>query len=134
VTVVAAVAIPVLAMGIPIADTVVAIVRRRRRGISVAQADLGHLHHRLLVSGFSQREICALIYSFSAILGAISLAVIGHRKILGVTVLLLAGVVTVLVVNRLRASNRPVTIPEIISLFAETPAPASEDEPREAAL
>ncbi len=47
-TVVLALIVPVAALAIPFGDTAWAIVRRRRRGKSIATPDIEHLHHRLL--------------------------------------------------------------------------------------
>jgi UDP-GlcNAc:undecaprenyl-phosphate GlcNAc-1-phosphate transferase len=51
-----ALAVPVLALGLPLFDTSLAIVRRLLSGKPVGQADRGHLHHRLLEAGLSHRE------------------------------------------------------------------------------
>ncbi len=61
--------VPILALGLPILDTTFAIVRRYRGGQPIFKPDKGHLHHRLLNLGFSQRQAVFLMYLFSAILG-----------------------------------------------------------------
>ncbi len=61
--------VPILALGLPILDTTFAIVRRYRGGQPIFKPDKGHLHHRLLNLGFSQRQAVFLMYVFSAILG-----------------------------------------------------------------
>lgn len=65
-----AVAIPVLAMGFPIFDTTFAIIRRAANGRSIVQADKGHLHHRLLSRGLSQKQTVLFLYGISIVLGA----------------------------------------------------------------
>ena len=70
-------AIPLLAMGVPIFDTGFAVLRRLRRRVSVFQPDRGHVHHRLLDRGLSQRQAVLLLYGATALLSSLSLAVSG---------------------------------------------------------
>src|SRR6202011_212087 len=62
VAVAAALLMPVLALSIPILDTGLAIVRRRRQGVSIARGDSMHIHHRLLDFRLTQRQTCLLFY------------------------------------------------------------------------
>ena len=50
-----AILIPIIVLGLPITDTLLAIWRRGVRGAPLFQADRGHIHHRLLDAGLSQR-------------------------------------------------------------------------------
>jgi UDP-GlcNAc:undecaprenyl-phosphate GlcNAc-1-phosphate transferase len=59
---------PLLIIGVPLFDTASAIIRRRRHGRPIYEADNGHIHHRLLHRGFSQRQTVLLIYAWSAAL------------------------------------------------------------------
>lgn len=68
-----AIAVPILALGLPIYDTLFAIVRRKLNGKPISQADRGHLHHRLLDMGLTQRQAVIIMYLISAILGAIAI-------------------------------------------------------------
>ena len=82
--------IPVMALAIPIADTVLAIVRRRRQGLSIAHPDTRHIHHQLLDFGLTQWETCLVFYCSAGILGALGLTLLGqHRRILSIAVVLL---------------------------------------------
>ena len=63
---------PVIAMAIPLLDTVLTIFRRVLRGQPIFAADLGHIHHRLLSRGFTTRRIASLFYAFAGILAALS--------------------------------------------------------------
>ena len=62
-------AVPLLTLALPITDTLFAIVRRLRRGESPLQADRGHIHHRLLALGMTQKQVVWLLYGVSIILG-----------------------------------------------------------------
>jgi UDP-GlcNAc:undecaprenyl-phosphate GlcNAc-1-phosphate transferase len=106
VAVVFALAVPMLALGVPIADTAWSIVRRQRRGVSFAQADARHLHHRLLESGLTQRETCLVFYGAAGILGAVGLTVFGHKKILLVAIVLMVVVLSTALAERLQQVRR----------------------------
>ncbi len=66
--------VPILALGLPILDTTFAIVRRYRGGVPIFKPDKGHLHHRLLDLGFTQRQAVLLMYVISALLGLAAVA------------------------------------------------------------
>ena len=66
--------VPILALGLPILDTTFAIVRRYRGGVPIFKPDKGHLHHRLLSMGFTQRQAVLLMYVISALLGTSAVA------------------------------------------------------------
>ena len=69
----AKVATALLVLGIPILDVAWQIFHRLREHKSPFTADRGHLHHRLLDLGLSQRAIVILYYVFTATFGALAL-------------------------------------------------------------
>jgi len=111
VAIAAAIAVPVLAMGIPIADTALSIVRRRLNGQSFTHADAKHIHHLLLEAGLTQRQTCILFYCASGILGAVGLTVFGHRKVLVVVIVLMVVVLSTALGERLRTSGQRLPVP-----------------------
>lgn len=60
--------VPILAAGVPIMDTALAILRRKRAHRPIDEADRGHIHHRLLEAGFSQRATVLIMWSWTAAL------------------------------------------------------------------
>ena len=82
-----ALAAPVLALAVPIADTGWAILRRRRLGQSMASADNLHLHHRLQSFGLDARQTCLVFYAASLLLGGLGLTLFGHGRILAVVLI-----------------------------------------------
>jgi UDP-GlcNAc:undecaprenyl-phosphate GlcNAc-1-phosphate transferase len=56
----------------PILDTCFAIVRRVIKGRSIFSPDAGHIHHRLLRAGLSQKNVAYLLYGMSAVLGLVA--------------------------------------------------------------
>ncbi|MCL2003004.1 MAG: undecaprenyl/decaprenyl-phosphate alpha-N-acetylglucosaminyl 1-phosphate transferase [Oscillospiraceae bacterium] len=83
-------AVPFMILGLPIYDTAAAFFRRLSKGKNpLATADRGHVHHRLIDMGFSQKQAVAILYSVSAVLG-LSAVVLTTSGELRVIVLLLA--------------------------------------------
>jgi UDP-GlcNAc:undecaprenyl-phosphate GlcNAc-1-phosphate transferase len=68
-----AVLIPAMALGVPIADTLLAIGRRAIRGRPLFQADKEHIHHRLLASGLTHRQAVLVLYGSCVFLGGSAL-------------------------------------------------------------
>lgn len=71
-----AVSIPVLVLGVPVFDTICAVIRRAANGRPIAQADDGHLHHQLLKAGLSQRQAVLLLYSVGGLLALVGIALL----------------------------------------------------------
>ena len=62
-------AVPLLILGLPLFDALFAMIRRILRGQSPMTADRGHLHHRLVDMGFSQKQTVFILYAISGVLG-----------------------------------------------------------------
>jgi UDP-N-acetylmuramyl pentapeptide phosphotransferase/UDP-N-acetylglucosamine-1-phosphate transferase len=78
-TALASLGVPLLAVGVPVLDTLLAVWRRSLRGGSVAspeimQGDLDHIHHRLANAGFSQRRVAMALYTMNLIFVVTGLA------------------------------------------------------------
>jgi UDP-GlcNAc:undecaprenyl-phosphate GlcNAc-1-phosphate transferase len=65
--------VPLVALGLPITDTLLAIGRRAASGRPIFSADREHIHHRLLALGLSQRQAVLVLYVTSGVLGASAL-------------------------------------------------------------
>ncbi len=61
-------AVPMLVLGLPIFDTLFAIIRRLLKGQSPMSPDRGHLHHKLVDKGFSQKTSVIILYGLSIML------------------------------------------------------------------
>lgn len=70
-----AIVAPILILSVPIFDTTFAIFRRLLNGQSISAADKGHLHHRLLNRGFSQKKSVLILYGISAVFGIFAILV-----------------------------------------------------------
>lgn len=64
--------IPALVLGLPIFDTLMAIIRRTLRKQSFVTADKEHLHHRIMRAGYGQRRSVMIMYCISAIMGIVA--------------------------------------------------------------
>lgn len=87
-------AVPILALALPMADTLFAIVRRVLRGQNPMTPDRGHFHHRLLDMGMSQKQAVAVLYAVSAVLGLLAVS-LASKGILHIVVLIAACVIAV---------------------------------------
>ena len=65
--------IPVMILGVPLTDTIYAILRRLLNKQSIAHADKRHLHHRLMQMGLTHRQTVLVIYGISMIFSFIAL-------------------------------------------------------------
>ena len=97
--------VPLLALGLPLFDTVFAFSRRALRGDNPLRADRGHIHHRLLDLGLDQRGAVALLYGVSALLGltAVLLALRGGAARALAALLMALGAAAALALIRARA-------------------------------
>jgi UDP-GlcNAc:undecaprenyl-phosphate GlcNAc-1-phosphate transferase len=112
-----ALAVPVLALALPIGDTAWAILRRRRVKASVAQPDLEHLHHRLQAFGLDARQTCYVFYSASALLGAIGLTLFGHGRILAVALVTALALASTVAADLLQRTGWRIQVPGLASLL-----------------
>lgn len=68
----AVIVLPLIVLGLPIFDTLMAIVRRIIKGKSIKavfKADKGHLHHKLVAKGYNQKQAVLILYGIAAIFG-----------------------------------------------------------------
>ena len=63
------VALPIVILAIPLFDTFFAILRRVVNRKPIMEADKGHLHHRLVASGYGQRRAVLMLYGICGIMG-----------------------------------------------------------------
>lgn len=86
---------PLIILGLPVLDTIIAIFRRVIKGKSIKaimQPDKGHLHHKLLQAGFNQREAVLIMYAITAALGLFTVVLLesGIWKAISFLVLVIA--------------------------------------------
>ncbi|HBV86490.1 MAG TPA: undecaprenyl/decaprenyl-phosphate alpha-N-acetylglucosaminyl 1-phosphate transferase [Desulfosporosinus sp.] len=95
---------PLVVLGMPVTDLTFAIIRRKLRGQSIAMADRGHLHHRLLDAGFTQRQAVLLMYGISACFGMA--AVLGAKGLWVSALVVLFLVFAILITILMRRTDK----------------------------
>jgi len=70
-----AVVVAVLVMALPILDTTFAMLRRAINRKPIMSADRGHLHHRLIDMGYSQKQAVLILYVISIITGTLAILI-----------------------------------------------------------
>lgn len=86
---------PIIILAMPIFDTLFAIFRRLIKGKSIKavfKPDKGHLHHKLMAKGYTQKQAVLIMYGITAILGmfAVILLESGIWKALSFAILIIA--------------------------------------------
>jgi len=93
-TTMVAVAIPVVALGLPILDVALAVARRVIGAKPLFDGDHDHIHHKLLKRGLSQRAAVLVLYGATAGFGLLSVALLhGELTLALVLVAIAIGVV-----------------------------------------
>ncbi|MFO0594797.1 MAG: MraY family glycosyltransferase [Myxococcaceae bacterium] len=86
--------VPIVALGVPIIDTLLAMVRRFLERRPIFSPDRGHIHHRLLDMGITHRRAVLIIYGVTVVLCISAIAIAFGRQwqvgaaILGVSAVL----------------------------------------------
>ncbi len=86
---------PLIVLALPIFDTALAIVRRVVKGKSlkaIFQPDNGHLHHKLMKLGYTQKEAVLILYGIATTLGMFAIILIesGIWKAISFALLIIA--------------------------------------------
>ncbi len=89
-------AVPLLILGLPLFDAAFAMLRRISKGQSPMKADRGHLHHRLIDMGFSQKQTVFILYAISGVLG-ITAVVLAESNALRAILILLCVIIFILI-------------------------------------
>jgi UDP-GlcNAc:undecaprenyl-phosphate GlcNAc-1-phosphate transferase len=102
-----AILVPVVALGLPIADTLLAMLRRALAGRPMFSADREHIHHRLLDLGLSQRRAVITLYGAAVLLGAMAVILTLSNSVESLLVLVATGLLGYLAFRRLRQGSLP---------------------------
>jgi len=101
-------AIPFAIFALPIFDTTFAILRRIFHKKSPFSADRGHLHHKLVDLGFTQKEAVGILYAICGILGLVAVTftdkMFQHDKLLK-SILLAGAAILIFVLNFIIMKN-----------------------------
>lgn len=98
---VAALAVAAIVLGLPILDTLFAIIRRKISDRPIFKPDKGHVHHRLLAQGLSQKQAVLLMYAVTAFLGGVAVVVAEVNAWVGLALVLILFIISVVVARRI---------------------------------
>lgn len=72
--------VPIVIFGLPFLDTFIAIIRRTKNKQNIFKPDKRHLHHRLLIAGFTHKQVVLAFYFMSICFGIVSYILTGIPK------------------------------------------------------
>lgn len=75
-SIIAALLVVIIALGVPILDTAFAILRRSIRGVPIFSADAEHIHHRLILLGYSKGRALVAMYCVCAVLSLVGISIL----------------------------------------------------------
>jgi UDP-GlcNAc:undecaprenyl-phosphate GlcNAc-1-phosphate transferase len=96
-----AILVPVAALGVPLFDTILAPIRRFILGKDPFMPDKGHLHHRLLRMGLTQRRAVLVMYAVTAGLGFMAILLVYARSWQSCLILVILCVGAILTVKKI---------------------------------
>ena len=99
---VVAVTIPVVALGLPILDVAVAVLRRFLSRNRLFDPDREHIHHKLLGRGVPHKQAVLVLYGVSACFGLLSLFLLHPASTAAITFLMAAGLGVLVGLHQLR--------------------------------
>jgi UDP-GlcNAc:undecaprenyl-phosphate GlcNAc-1-phosphate transferase len=97
----AALLIPLVALGVPIFDTLISPLRRFMLGQSLFQPDKGHVHHRLIDKGLSARRSVLIIYGITIGLCLLSILLVNFRNEQAGLILIILGSISVVFIQKI---------------------------------
>ncbi len=98
-TMVVALLIPVIALGLPIMDTALAILRRWSKALPFVAGDRQHIHHKLLELGFTHRTAVLMMYAACLLLCGLALLTTAANSRQNAALLAVMGLGTFLIVR-----------------------------------
>jgi len=96
-----AIAIPLVSFGLPVTEAGLSLARRFVNGQSLFAGDRGHIHHKLLDRGMTQRQAVILLYAVCALFSLFGLMLLNPRRNLAALIFFVLGVGIVFGVQRL---------------------------------
>ena len=97
--------VPVIAMGVPVLDTGLSIVRRLIRRKDVFTADKEHMHHKLLVQEGTQRDAVIKLYFLTICFGSIAIGLSGLKGVWAFFGVILTALATLRFVMKFELGN-----------------------------
>ncbi len=112
-------AVPLLILGLPLFDALFAMIRRILKGQNPMAADRGHLHHRLVDMGFSQKQTVFILYAISGVLG-ITAVLLAENGVLRALLLVICVLILLLIGSMLGKNSYVHTHPDTRNVTDDT--------------
>lgn len=87
-----AIAIPLVSFGLPLTEVGLSLLRRFLSGAPLLAGDRGHIHHRLLERGLTQRQAVILLYAVCALFSLFGLMLLNPQRNIGALIFFVLGV------------------------------------------
>ena len=97
-----AIAIPLVSFGLPVTEAGLSLLRRFLSGAPLLAGDRGHIHHRLLDRGLTQRQAAIVLYGVCALFSLFGLMLLNPQRNIGALVFFIIGVGVIIGVQHLR--------------------------------
>jgi UDP-GlcNAc:undecaprenyl-phosphate GlcNAc-1-phosphate transferase len=97
----AALLIPLVALGVPIFDTLISPLRRFMLGQSLFKPDKGHIHHLLIEKGLSARRTVLIIYGITICFCLLSILLVNFRNEQAGLILIILGSISVVFIQKI---------------------------------
>ena len=93
---------PIVALGLPLFDSIFSALRRFVMGHSIFAADKDHLHHKLLSMGLNHRRVVIIFYGVTVLLGFLAIWLMHYNDSRAALVFLILAIAVFLIVRKLR--------------------------------
>ena len=90
---------PILILGLPIFDTAFAMIRRFKNGKPIMGADRGHIHHRLIDLGLTQKRTVIFLYTVGIVFGILAI-IVYHMSFVNSVILIITFAIILLLLKR----------------------------------
>lgn len=91
---------PVLALGFPILDLFTTVVRRSKNRRSIFEADMEHIHYRILNFGMNQKRTVLYLYLVTFLLGCLGISLFSQNRAIPILILLIGLVISLIIFKR----------------------------------
>ena len=91
--------VPLIALGVPVMDTTLSVIRRWSRALPLSASDRQHIHHKLLNLGFSHRQAVLIMYAGCVVLAGFAVLLAAATNVWAAALLLLLGLAASVVVH-----------------------------------
>ena len=106
--------IPLIALGVPVMDTLLSVVRRFLEKRPIFSPDKGHLHHRLLKSGLTHKNAVLAIYGLCIVFAATAIGLTATKDVEAAIAMVVLAVVIIGIIrffgffriSRIRSANK----------------------------